>query len=424
MKRKMIRDLALSLVVLGSLSIYGAGVSAQAVSYTTLHAFKGGSDGAAPTAAVIHYGGRLYGTTPHGGEKGDSDGLGTIFWVNPLNDYYAVAYAFKGGKDGEVASSSLLYSGGFLYGTTVAGGAAGDGTIFAFNPNTNAETVTYSFKGGKDGLSPDSNLVKVGGTLYGTTSFGGSGLCSDGTYTGCGTVFAFIPGTGQEKVVYSFGNGTDGSYPIGLISVGGILYGTTHSGGTGSCDNGPFNGCGTIFTFNPTTGVETVLYRFTGESDGANPYAGLTYYNGYLYGTAYTGGLTACPSGGCGTIFSLNLKTKAFKILYSFGTNSGDGSNPIAGLIEAGGTLYGTTPSAGNMNNGTVFSLNVATGVESVLYSFNQNVGGAYPFASLTNVDGTLYGTTTRGGASCYSYGSCGTVFALSPQTADRKPAR
>ena len=101
------------------------------------------------------------------------------------------------------------------------------------------ESVVYSFKGGNDGAYPYAGLINVGGTLYGTTSAGGSANC-DG---GCGTVFKVTP-RGAKSVVYSFKGGRDGAVPVAsLISVGGTLYGTAREGGR--------RGNGTVFAVAP-----------------------------------------------------------------------------------------------------------------------------------------------------------------------------
>jgi uncharacterized repeat protein (TIGR03803 family) len=92
----------------------------------------------------------------------------------------------------------------------------------------------------------------VNGQLYGTTFGGGTHSCS-GSGQGCGTVFAVSP-SGKEKVLYSFAGGKDGEIPsAGLLNVGGTLYGTTQYGGTGKCPayTGTPAGCGTIFTIAP-----------------------------------------------------------------------------------------------------------------------------------------------------------------------------
>jgi uncharacterized repeat protein (TIGR03803 family) len=88
-----------------------------------------------------------------------------------------------------------------------------------------------------NGRIPEGGLISVNGTLYGTTYYGGTGTCK----VGCGTVFSLDPTTGTEKVLYSFQNdGADGALPFaGLIDIRGTLYGTTSTGGA--------HGGGTVF---------------------------------------------------------------------------------------------------------------------------------------------------------------------------------
>lgn len=118
----------------------------------------------------------------------------------------------------------------------------------------------------------------------------------------------------------------------------------------------------------------------------------------------------------CGTVFSIT-PSGAEKVLYSFDAYP-DGAYPFAGLIAVKGSLYGTTETAGghvcygrrhNEACGTVFSITTG-GIERFLYSFRSPRDGAYPFAGLINVKGKLYGTTMGGAYRCGSEG-CGTVF-------------
>ncbi len=126
-------------------------------------------------------------------------------------------------------------------------------------------------------------------------------------------------GAPAEAVLHTFNGGSDGSYPnAGLIADGkGNLYGTTATGGTSYCGGG---GCGTVFKLTPPasaggTWTETVLYAFTGGSDGANPQAGLILdASGALYGTTTEGGASCPPSystRGCGTVFKLTPPASA-----------------------------------------------------------------------------------------------------------------
>ncbi len=151
-----------------------------------------------------------------------------------------------------------------------------------------------------------------------------------------------------------------------------------------------------------------VLYRFNKAPDGHNPFAGLVNVNGTLYGTTFWGGARV------GTVYSITTGG-AEQVLYRFGGKT-DGTEPYAGLIDVNGTLYGTTYAGGGYGCtgggcGTVFSITTG-GTEKVLYSFGGGIDGAYPGAGLTDLNGTLYGTTISGGSGCGSDG-CGTVFSI-----------
>ena len=126
--------------------------------------------------------------------------------------------------------------------------------------------------------------------LYGTTAFGGAS-----TY---GTVFK-LSRKDKETILYAFAGGSDGAYPVsGLIDKGGYLYGTTFGGGA--------NSSGTVFKTPNKPGSDSVLYAFTGASDGAQPKGGVLDEAGNLFGTAYAGGDAGCDSdAGCGVVFEI-----------------------------------------------------------------------------------------------------------------------
>ena len=339
--------------------------------------------------------------------------------VQPVSAGERVVYSFGNSTDGHFPYGGLIDVKGTLYGTTDHGGNAGAnctttdspgcGTLFALDPKTGAETVLYSFcsqQNCTDGQVPQASLIDMKGTLYGTTDQGGTN-CTQ--YGGCGTVFSFNLSTGTETVLHSFGSGADGNGSVAnLIDVKGTLYGTTLGGGT--------TGLGTVFEVDPNTGAETVLHSFGNGTDGEFPYAGLINVKGTLYGTTNYGG-TADD----GTVFSLDPKTGAETVLYSFCSqqNCADGELPEGSLIEVNGMLYGTTANGGTGTCGggcgTVFALDPNTGVETVLHTFcsQQNCAdGAGPHADLIDVNGTLYSTTGGGGAS-----GQGAVFSLDPST-------
>jgi uncharacterized repeat protein (TIGR03803 family) len=328
---------------------------------------------------------------------------------------YGVLYSFKGGTDGAEPEAGLLDVKATLYGTTYGGGGNacrfhfGCGTVFAIT-TSGGETVLHSFKSGKHGEYPRASLINVNGTLYGTVF--GSGGPKKG-----GKVFK-ITASGKETVVHSFGlRSGDGAEPLaGLVDNNGTLYGTTAFGGSGSCDIDGGSECGTVYAITPAGG-ETVLYSFKGApGDGAFPAAGLVDVNGVLYGTTFYGGNTGCVNEwGCGTVFEITTAGTE-SALYSFGSRRTDGENPSAGLININGTLYGTTSDGGAYGDGTVFKITTA-GAETVLHSFAGSPGdGKQPEAGLLDVKGTLYGTTYEGGSG-YTCGlpayGCGTVYAI-----------
>jgi uncharacterized repeat protein (TIGR03803 family) len=306
-----------------------------------------------------------------------------------------VVYSFKGSPDGGTPQAGLTYVDGMLYGTTSVYGANGYyGTVFKVT-TAGDETVLHSFGGGSDGGVPDTRLINVRGTLYGTTNYYGSSAFCSIAY-GCGTVFTLTT-AGQYATLHTFDGSDGGSPQAGLIDVGGTLYGTTYGGGA--------FGNGTVFKLTKG-GAETVVYSFKGQSDGGNPSARLIDVGGALYGTTYRG-----AAYGYGTAFKVTLDGIE-TVLHTF-RGGKDGGFPDGRLINVGGLLYGTTQQGGARNDGTIFTLTTA-GVERVIYSFKGGRDGANPKAGLTNSDATLYGTTLTGGGSGCGGGGCGTVFKVS----------
>jgi uncharacterized repeat protein (TIGR03803 family) len=343
--------------------------------------------------------GMLYGTTRSGGRKD----RGTVYGIS-TSGKERILYAFVKKGAGKAPDGSLIDVNGTLYGTTSFGGAYGVGTVYSLT-TAGSQKVLYSFSG-SGGEIPAAGLTYVKGKFYSTTFAGGS--------HNAGTVYS-VTTDGTQKVLYNFAGGSDGDGPRELIDVNGILYGTTAVGGGSGCLNN--EGCGTVFSVT-TTGKENVLYRFGGGADGANPYDGLVNVDGTLYGTTLTGGSGSCVQvngAGCGTVFSVTV-TGDEKVVYNF-VGGSDGIGPFAGLTAVNGTLYGTTSSGGDLGCansagcGTIFSVATA-GVERVLHRFGSGSDGADPEAGLANVSNTLYGTTLGGGAR-----SNGTVFALKLST-------
>jgi uncharacterized repeat protein (TIGR03803 family) len=147
--------------------------------------------------------------------------------------------------------------------------------------------------------------------------------------------------------------------------------------------------------------------------------------NGKLYGATGRAGANCPNSMECGTLFALDLTTGVETTLYSFCSqpNCADGNEPGSGLVNLGGLLYGATVTGGDHNSGTVFALDPGTGAETVVYSFCQVQksvckDGAAPGGGLIAVNGKLYGTTGSGGKALVICASgCGTAFEVDPAT-------
>jgi uncharacterized repeat protein (TIGR03803 family) len=353
---------------------------------TILYSFKGGADGANPAMGLLRdEAGNLYGTT-HGG--GDLSG-------NPI--------------------------------CTAVFGFPGCGVVFKVD-TTGKETPLYAFTGGADGLGPASGLIRdEAGNLYGTTGFGGNftGDCPGEALPGCGVVFELDP-TGKETVLHTFTGDADGYSPFGnlLLDAEGKLYGTAVAGAdsSGTCSNvGGFRGCGTVYMLDPA-GRFVLLHTFHG-TDGAGPNGFLVRDNeGNLYGMTYFGGdSSGCSGLGCGVVFKLDCNGKE-TVLYSF-TGGTDGAEPAASVTrDAEGNLYGTTSIGGDVSGplcsgvgcGVVFKLGT-TGKEHVLHTFTGATDGSNPNATLLlDQEGILYSTAVGGGdLSCSPTYGCGVVFKI-----------
>jgi uncharacterized repeat protein (TIGR03803 family) len=409
---------AVAFAVAFLLSLSGASL-AQGQNYSVVYSFQcGPSDGEFPTGDLIaDSAGNLYGTTSRGGAYTGPEnyGYGTVFEISAAG-VETVLHSFGGPGDGIGPAAGLVQDlSGNLYGTTESGGGRGDGTVFELSP-AGTETILTDFAARGSEAEPEGTvLLDASGNLYSTTFGAGTGEY--------GTVFKLSPG-GKITELHTFaGPPNDGANPAaGVIrDSGGNLYGTTANGGAG----GEFN-TGTVFEVSKG-GVETVLYNFTGGTDGGYPIAKLVRdAAGNLYGTTWEGGIRGtgfCDiSGGygCGTVFKVTPAGQE-TALYAF-AGEADGGVPFADLLVDGkGNLYGTTSAGGSdvCNNegeffgcGVVFEVTPA-GKETVLHTFIYGDGsfdGSAPEGGLLRLGNYLYGTTYYGGM----YG-CGTVYKIAP---------
>ena len=442
-------------------------------------------DGFNPQGGLIFdKAGNLYGTTRFGGGYTNVNcsfdgGCGTVFQLSPNSNGQwkeSLLYVFQGLSDGGYPNDSLaMDSSGNLYGTTV-GSATFDGTAVEVSPGKNGdwtETTLFTFSTDAEGTSPTSGLIlDQAGNLDGVTFQGGS-ECST-----CGTVFQLIPGSNKkwtEKILFNF-NGTDGQNPSGKLQLdqNGNLYGTAAFGGT--------SGEGVVFGLTPAAGGqygESVLWNFTGGTDGETPsYGVILGAGGKLYGansnapiygvvfelaankgewneTTLTsfqpadGGipqaaLVADAAGdlygvtsqdgtdGYGTVFKLTKSSVGWNetILYDFTTGAPIGpykiSNPSTLIFDSAGNLYGETEYGGSADWGMVYELSPTSHgewTEKTLFTFKGTKTGIYPLGGLVfDSVGNLYGTTKLGGidsGNCFD--DCGVVFELTPAQGEWK---
>ena len=310
-------------------------------------------------------------------------------------------------------------------------------------PLVEAQTfhVIHSFAAGADGATPLAGVtLDAEGNLYGTAEYGGltSPMCYSG---GCGTVYQ-MKRSGADWILtplYSF-HGNDGANPAArvMFGVNGTLYGTTQIGGHGNC---AFfgSGCGLVFDLKPSATVcktalcpwtASVLYEFTGLSDGGEPGTGDLNFDqsGDVYGTTVNGGYTgdSCPASnrGCGVDFELTRSGGSWSetVLHKF-FGAGDGEYPEAGVIfDNAGNLYGTAAHGNTIQwDGTAYELTPSGSgwLETTLYAFPvEGPDGNIVFGGLIfDRQGNLYGSTQVGGSQ-----NGGTVFELSSSNGNWTP--
>jgi uncharacterized repeat protein (TIGR03803 family) len=304
-------------------------------------------------------------------------------------------YKFNGFPDGaDPVWGPTFDAQGNLWGTTPVQPGHGSGTIYKLTPSgdTWTETTAYTFPGPGDTVSWGF-IVDGQGNLFNTT---------------LNSLFVITP-QGTVNTLYTFTGGADGGtlYWENLVRDAlGNFYGTAAAGGT--------SGRGVVFRVDPS-GIEDVLYSFTGGADGGGPTGGVVFdAQGNLYGTTGGGGKYKH-----GTVFKVT-PSGVETVLHSF--HSQDGKQPQGGLtIDAQGNLYGATWGGGTGHSGTVFEI-TSSGTYKVLYSFLGGDNGWRPNGPLTlDAQGNLYGVT---------FGGAGTIFQVTPTGAQQvlwnfgKPAK
>jgi len=397
-------------------------VATQAQTYSVIHNFAGGQDGATPMAGLtFDRAGNLYGTAAYGGTVGGAcgaSGCGTVFRLAKRNSgwVFSPLYSFAGGTDGANPEANVnIGSDGSLYGSTYLGGGPcngdGCGTIFNLKPPASAcksalcpwtETLVHKFTG-PDGIGPVGTVIfDQGGNLFGATTSGG--------FRNGGAIFELLPmgGGWTVKVLYS-----SYGYPKGglILDDSGNLYGPAFTAG---------NGYGSVYRMVPSgsSWITTDLYDFNYGSDGGYPWAGLIFDPaGNLYGSTCSGG-----SGNGGTVFQLAFSGGSWVLntLYSFaGPDNGRlVVGPVGSLVmDHAGALYGTTLADGVHGYGSVFKLTPGGDgwTFTSLHDFTGGSDGGYPYSYLVfDAKGNLYGTASVGGNGPCTNG-CGVIFEITP---------
>ena len=344
----------------------------SAYSLTSLGTFGANATGASPRSTLVADGtGNLYGTAVAGGAYGQ----GTVFEIATGSVAITTIASFGGGNGAAPASGVAVDASGNLYGTTTAGGTNPYGMVFEIASGSNAITALASFNG-TNGYSPQSVTLDASGDLIGATSGGPSSG---------GTVFEIASGSNAITTVAVFKQSQE--FPDGKLALdaSGNLYGTTQNGGT--------YGVGTVFEI--ASGSITIRGSFSG-ANGAFPQSGITLDQaGNLYGTTSN------------TAFKVGVNSNAITTIATFtGPNGNTPEGPL--LMDPAGNLYGTTYRGGTENDGTVFEIANGSSAITTLASFD-GTNGAYTFGGVTmNAAGNLFGTTYEGGAF-----NDGTVFEI-----------
>jgi uncharacterized protein YceK len=343
-------------------------------------------------------------------------GLAMTFATTAQSQKETTLYSFTGASDGSAPFGGLLLNtSGSLYGTTFFGGTVnsscyGCGTVFQLTQNSGVWTLNtlHSFAGSPTDIAhPSGQIVSdSAGNIYGTAEYGG------GFNNCCGGIFELSRSQSWVESLISVFYRNAGQSPVGLTYHGGSLYGTT-TFGPATQENKI--GFGTVYQLSRKNDVwnRTLIYVFTGESDGYEPNGWLAFdQHGNLYGSAPYGGI------GGGDVYDLSHAANGWDLNVIADVNSG------SMIIDQSGNLYGSLPGGGSSSCeggcGSIIELqNTGIGWNLInLYEFTDITDGEEPGSLVFDANGNLYGTTFLGGTgTCqfYQFSGCGTVFKLTP---------
>lgn len=386
--------------------------------FSLLHSFDAGADGWFPRGQLAYApaAGTLFGTCQYGG----AEGPGVIYRIEDDGTGFQVLHEFEyyppiDGNDpyGQPVWDPVT---GRLYGATRIGGGgsaleAGSGVVWAIDTDGDNYEILHRFRysaagsyDGSDGSDPYSMPIIAGGVLYGTTISGGTGGAYDGTLYRIN-----IDGTGYARIRNFSGGATDGYQPYGPPTYhDGLLYGLTNQGGA--------HDDGVLYRVNTNGTGFAILHDFEGSvaDDGQLPFGnGLVVTDQAIYGMTQQGGVDA--SAGVGTLFKCDIDGGNFEVLHVFeGSGESDGGLPDNSLFRIGDNLFGMTRHGGlgGPGKGIIFRYDTGTDEYEILHTFAGGADdGEYPYYGSLVADvkaATFFGTTEQGGAN-----DDGTVFKL-----------
>jgi uncharacterized repeat protein (TIGR03803 family) len=400
--------------------------AAKAQTFTVLHDFTDGTDGALPGAGItVDRAGNLYGGTEYGGDlscfgggEGLPNGCGVLFREKKTGSSWLFdpIYIFPAKQSGYLASypgGLAIGPNGSLYGITNEGGIQENGTVFnAAPPATSNVFAPWDYNllhefTGNDGAAPtrlDPVQFDSAGNIYGAATYGGP--ANDGV------VYKLTPSGGgwTESVLYSFTGGSDGEHIRGMtFDDQGNIYGVAAYGGNSDCDYG----CGTVYklTRSKSGWRKTTLHVFQQGINGGWPGPLIRDKAGNLFGLTEAYG----PDNNGGTVWELSPSHGGwtFTMLHAFPTSTVWDYGPYPLTMDATGNLFGISNWGGAYTYGFLFELTPSKGGWSYtdLYDFGADYNACVPQgAPILDAAGNIYGVTEH----CGTYGY-GTVWEFTP---------
>jgi uncharacterized repeat protein (TIGR03803 family) len=399
------------------LALSTASLPARAGTFTVLHAFTGGSDGANPLVDIVQdKSGNTYGTAIQGANNcissqvSPGSGCGTL-WKIDATGRFSVLVTFTGTANG-AAPVYLSFHDGKLFGTTIGGGANDQGLIYKVDTNGRNFTILHDFNG-TDGCIPNRPAWDKAGDIIDSASCGANNA---------GVIFKITPER-DFSLLYTAAAG--GPSPGVVIAQG---LNTAYTVLTDpSCAAGA-SACGLIESINPITGALTQLRNLAGTQAGIGDQL-FGRIDGTLFGLSFLSTGTDGGQYGFGAFFAYRPAHNRVIILHQINQQT-DGwamSLPIAGGAD---TFYGTSFYGGSVSGsgGDIYSI-TSTGTFTVLFNFTNPMYGGYPEstpvwnAATSTLYGAafLYGPSSDGAGNCIYPGGqssgygCGTVFSFKP---------